>query len=94
VFLFEVAILYNGFMPDENVPASKMENDDKIRLISLAEAADLYGFSRYYMSNLAKKGRLKAQKVGGAWITTPGDVEDYIRSRQERGAFRDDIQLD
>jgi hypothetical protein len=68
--------------------------DDKTRLISLAEAAKLYGFSRYYLSNLAKRGRLKAQKVGGAWVTTPQDIETYIRSRQERGAYRDDIELD
>ena len=70
------------------------DTDDKTRLISLAEAAELYGFSRYYLSNLAKRGRLKAQKVGGAWVTTPNDIEDYIRSREERGAFRDDIQVD
>jgi hypothetical protein len=81
-------------MPDEKIPSFKMGDEDKTRLISLAEAAELYGFSRYYLSNLAKKGRLKAQKVGGAWVTTPNDIEDYIRSRQERGAFRDDIQLD
>jgi excisionase family DNA binding protein len=68
--------------------------DDKTRLISLAEAAELYGFSRVYLSELAKKGRLKAQKVGNSWVTTPGDVEDYIRSREKRGVFRDDIQLD
>lgn len=68
--------------------------NDKTRLISLADAAELYGFSRYYLSNLAKKGRLKAQKVGGAWVTTPRDIEDYINSREERGAFRDDIQVD
>jgi hypothetical protein len=70
------------------------DTDDKTRLISLAEAAELYGFSRYYLSNLAKRGRLKAQKIGGAWVTTPNDMEDYIRSREERGAFRDDIQVD
>jgi hypothetical protein len=68
--------------------------DDKTRLISLAEAAELYGFSRYYLSNLAKRGRLNAQKVGGAWVTTPQDIEAYIRSRQERGAYRGDINLD
>ena len=70
------------------------DTDDKTRLISLAEAAELYGFSRYYLSNLAKRGRLKAQKVGGAWVTTPNNMENYIRSREERGAFRDDIQVD
>ncbi|MCI0396688.1 MAG: helix-turn-helix domain-containing protein [Chloroflexi bacterium] len=68
--------------------------EDKNRLISLAEAAELYGFSRVYLSELAKKGRLKAQKVGNSWVTTPSDMEDYIRSRQKRGVYRDDIQLD
>jgi hypothetical protein len=68
------------------------DSDDKSRLISLAEAAQLYGFSRYYLSNLAKKGRLKAQKIGGAWVTTPNDLEEYIRSREEKGAYRDDIR--
>jgi predicted DNA-binding transcriptional regulator AlpA len=69
------------------------ETDDKTRLISLPEAAELYGFSAKYLGNLAKKGRLKAQKVGTSWVTTPQDVEDYIQSRQKRGTYRDDIQL-
>lgn len=70
------------------------ESKDKSRLISLAEAADTYGFSQDYLGNLARKGRLKAQKVGSMWVTTPTDVEAYIQSRQDRGAYRDDIQLD
>ena len=68
--------------------------DDKTRLISLAEASELYGFSRYYLRNLCQKDRLNAQKVGGAWVTTPKDMEVFIASRQERGMYRDDIQLD
>ena len=68
------------------------DTDDKTRLISLSEAAELYGFSRVYLSELAKKGRLKAQKIGGAWVTTPNDLEEYIRSREEKGAYRGDIQ--
>lgn len=75
-------------MPNETT------NDDKDRLISLAEAAEIYGFTRVYLSELAKKGRLKAQKIGTSYVTTPNDVEDFIRSRQKRGAYRDDIQLD
>lgn len=67
--------------------------NDKTRLISLPEAAELYGFNRRYLSAIARKGRLKAQKVGGVWLTTPLDVEEYIRSRAQRGAYRDDIQL-
>ena len=70
------------------------DTDDKTRLISLPEAAELYGFNHRYLGNLARKGRLKAQKVGDVWITTPQDVEIYIASRHKRGAYRDDIQLD
>jgi excisionase family DNA binding protein len=79
-------------MPDDNLPTSKMDDNDKTRLISLAEAAELYGFNAQYLSQLAKRGRLKAQKIGGVWLTTKHDVETYIKSRKKRGAYRDDIQ--
>lgn len=65
--------------------------DDKNRLISLPEAAELYGFNPDYLGQLARKGRLKAQKVGNSWVTTPYDVEVFILSRQKRGSFRDDV---
>ena len=67
------------------------DTDDKTRLISLPEAAELYGFDQRYLAALARRDRLKAQKIGNTWITTPQDVEDYIASRQKRGVFRDDI---
>ena len=66
---------------------------DKNRLISLPEAANLYGFDPVYLSHLARRGRLKAQKIGNSWVTTPIDVEEYIRSRQKRGVYREDINL-
>ena len=66
--------------------------DNKTRLISLPEAAELYGFHPEYLGKLARKGRLKAQKIGTSWVTTPQNVEDYISSRQKRGVYRDDIQ--
>lgn len=69
------------------------EEQDKNRLISMGEAAELYGFSRYYLSQIAKKGRLHAQWVGGRWLTTPADVEAYILSRERKGVFREDIQI-
>lgn len=68
--------------------------NDNTRLISLPEAAELYGFNPQYLSRLAKKGRLRAEKIGNSWVTTRQDVEDYIRSRKKRGVYRDDIQLD
>ena len=70
------------------------EQKNKDRLISLPEAAEIYGFNPRYLAELAKKGRLEAQKIGNSWVTTPQNVEDYIRSRQKRGAFRDDINID
>ena len=79
---------YNPLMPDET------HNDGKNRLISLPDAAKLYGFNQRYLGNLARKGRLKAQKVGDVWITTPKDVEEYIQSRKKRGTYREDIQID
>ena len=65
--------------------------DNKTRLISLAEAAELYGFNPRYLGELARKGRLIAQKVGYSWVTTPADMEIFIQSRQKKGAYRDDI---
>lgn len=67
---------------------------DKNRLISLPEAAEIYDFSPNYFGNLVRRGRLKAQKIGNSWVTTPKDVEDFIASRKERGLYRDDIQID
>jgi hypothetical protein len=79
----------------ENKPSSLSGNqDDKTRLISLPEAAEIYGFNPDYLSQLARRGRLKAQKVGNSWVTTPADVEEFIKSREKRGVFREDIQLD
>lgn len=67
--------------------------EDKDRLISLPEATELYGLSDSYLRALARKGRLEAQKVGTSWVTTPRAVEAYIQSREKRGAYRDDIQI-
>lgn len=64
---------------------------DKSRPITLAEAAELYGFNHRFLSELARKGRLAARKSGGVWLTTPQAVEAYIASRKKRGAYRDDI---
>ena len=71
-----------------------IDNNNKNRLISLPEAAELYGFSADYLRNLSQKGRLVAQKVGTVWVTTPGDVEAYIASRKRRGLFREDVQME
>ena len=70
------------------------EQSGNYRLISLPEAAEIYGFNPRYLAELAKKGRLEAQKIGNSWVTTPENVEEYIRSRQKRGVYRNDINVD
>lgn len=90
----EANLLYNNSMPDENLHSLPVGNGDKTHLISLAEAAELYGFSQPYLAQLARRGRLKARKVGKFWVTTPLDVEEFIRSREQKGAFRSDIQAE
>lgn len=86
-------------MTDEPTPApcdsegANVSIEDKTRLISLAEASEMYGFNRNYLSELARRGRLRAQKIGNQWITTPADMEEYILSREPRGAYREDIQV-
>ena len=81
-------IFYNAFMAHDE------PENNKDCLISLPEAAEIYGFSANYLNELARRGRLQAQKVGTSWVTTPQAVEEYIRSREPRGAYRNDIQLD
>jgi len=66
-------------------------SEDKNRLISLPEAAELYGFDQRYLAKLARSGRLKARKIGDLWVTTPLDMDIYIASRKKRGAYRDDV---
>jgi len=70
------------------MPQDILESEE---LISLAEAAERYGFSHGYLRQLARRGRLKAVKVARDWLTTPADVEAFISSRQKRGSYREDI---
>jgi hypothetical protein len=77
-----------GSMSETNNPTDKNE------LISLADAAERYGFDHRYLATLARKGRLEARKLAGAWITTPAAVEAFIRSREQRGVYKEDIVLE
>lgn len=42
----------------------------------MVEAEELYGLSHDYLARLTCRGRLKAQKIGGIWVTTPADAAD------------------
>lgn len=64
---------------------------DPDELITLGEASRRFGLSPYTLRLLARRGRLKAQKMGRDWFTTPKDVKAYLKSRAKIGRFRHDI---
>jgi hypothetical protein len=51
---------------------------DDERLISLSEAATLFGLSGAQLRLLAKRERLRATKIGRNWVTTPRAVAEYM----------------
>jgi len=69
--------------------AKKPKKDE---LISLSQAGKLYGFSTSYLRELAIRGRLRAKKIGIQWLTTPADIEAYIKSRKVRGVYKKNIK--
>ncbi|MBX0330507.1 helix-turn-helix domain-containing protein [Oscillochloris sp. ZM17-4] len=50
-------------------------------LITLAEAAEYAGLSSETLVNYARRGRLKARKMGWMWVTTRTAVDEYLASR-------------
>jgi len=51
--------------------------------ISLGEASQFCPYSQEYLSLLARKGRIKAEKIDGVWYTTPEAVKDYVAKQAE-----------
>ena len=49
------------------------------RLISLAEAAKISGFSPRHVRHLVQQGIIWGQKIGRNWVTTEEAVREYKR---------------
>ena len=47
------------------------------RLISLAEAAEISGFSPAHLRYLVRRGIVWGQKIGRNWVTTEEAVREY-----------------
>jgi len=63
-----------------------MENMKNLSsLISLKEASELSELSPDHLRRLAEQGKLKAQKIGGVWITTKDSLDQYLRNRKPPG---------
>ncbi|MEI7645535.1 MAG: helix-turn-helix domain-containing protein [Chloroflexales bacterium] len=62
-------------------------------LISLQQAAEYAGLEKNTLHNYARRGRLKAKRLGPIWVTTRAAVDEYLTSRSFDNIpkkFRDD----
>lgn len=58
-----------------------MEDEE---LISVSEAAAIAGMTRQHVGRLIREGKLRARKVGRAWVTTRAAVKEYLRDEHMR----------
>jgi len=57
---------------------------DQEELISLSEAAAISGLSLKHLGLLARRGSLRARKIGRNWVTTREAVAEYVRDSFKR----------
>lgn len=58
------------------------ETTSPVELLSLKEAAELTPYSADYLNLLARKGKIKARKIGRDWLITKSDLFDYLHKQQ------------
>jgi hypothetical protein len=71
-------------MSDETNRPSPIDPLTIGELLSLTEAAQLSGFSMIYLRQIAQRGRLRARKITGNWVTTMAAIEEYKRTRSHK----------
>lgn len=52
--------------------------------ILLKDATQYCDYSQEYLSLLARKGKLSAIKLNNEWVTTKGNIEEYIKKKGKR----------
>ncbi len=62
--------------------------------LTVTQAAEVSGYHPYYLRELIKAGRIKAQKFGPVWQVSKESLLSYIKAAQEsedkrRGPKRD-----
>ncbi|PCI29273.1 hypothetical protein COB55_02535, partial [Candidatus Wolfebacteria bacterium] len=71
---------------DQNIPKEQSE------LIPLSKAALGTPYSAEYLSLLARRGKLKAEKVGRVWHATKENVAEYVA--EQKGSLSKPIQVE
>ena len=63
----------------------------ELDLLSLKEAADLSPYSADYLNLLARKGKIKAAKIGRDWLITKADLFEYLEKQQSDSRQRANV---
>ena len=58
------------------------ETTRQVELLSLKDASELTPYSPDYLNLLARKGKLRARKIGRDWLITKSDLFDYLHRQQ------------
>lgn len=58
------------------------------REMTIAEAVQHTGLSRYWVWKLVKAGRIQGRKVGPIWLVTTASVDRYMQTRERPGRRR------
>jgi len=68
---------------NKNPEVSSGSKSASLAYIPLVEASQLCPYSQEYLSLLARKGKIKAEKIDGVWYTTPEAIKDYVARQAE-----------
>ncbi|OGE73702.1 MAG: hypothetical protein A3I07_02015 [Candidatus Doudnabacteria bacterium RIFCSPLOWO2_02_FULL_42_9] len=53
-----------------------------LELLSLKDASSLSPYSADYLNLLARKGKIRARKIGRDWVITKSDLFDYLQKQK------------
>ena len=59
-----------------------------IKLLTLKEAATFSPYSADYLNLLARKGKLKAEKIGRDWLVKKTDLLEYLKKQHTESKVR------
>ena len=76
-------VAYHNTMTSDETNNLQPEHDPLTvgELISLQQAAEYAGLTKETLHGYAKRGRLRAKKIGPIWVTTRAAIDEYLVSR-------------
>ena len=58
------------------------EISSQVELLTLKDASSLTPYSADYLNLLARKGKIRARKIGRDWLITRADLFDYLKKQK------------